>query len=111
MDQYEKNGGVSPPIGTLLEGIFADAKNILVHEVGLGKLQFRLEIQKLQTAAVVLGIGAVLLAIGVSLLGVMVAQLIAIHTQIPLWGAYGIVGGALSLTGAVVIVSRAGVRD
>jgi hypothetical protein len=111
MDQYEINGGGTPPIGTLLDGIFADAKNLLVHEVNLGKLEFRFEVQKLQTAVVVLGIGAVLLAIGLSLVGLMAAQLIAMHTQIPLWGAYGIVGGGLVLIGTVVIITRARRRD
>lgn len=111
MDPYEKNGGVSPPLGTLLDGIFADAKNFLAHEVNLGKLEFRLEVQKLQTVAAALGIGAVLLAIGLRLVGLMVAQLIVMHAQIPLWGAYGIVGGSVLLIGTVVVVLRAGVRD
>jgi hypothetical protein len=111
MEEYQKNGGATAPIGTLLDGIFADAKNLLVHELKLSKLEFRLEVQKLQTAAVVLGIGAVLLVIGASLLALMVAQLITMYTQIPLWGCYGMVGGSLFLIGALVIVSRAHMKE
>jgi len=111
MEEYRKNGGANAPIGTLLDGIFADAKNLLVHELKLGKLEFRLEVQKLQAAAVILGTGAVLLAIGLALIALMAAQLIATHTQIPLWSCYGIVGAGLIFIGALVIVSRAHMKD
>ena len=111
MEEYQKNGGATAPIGTLLDGIFADAKNLLVHELKLGKLEFRLEVQKLQSAAVVFGIGAMLLAIGASLIALMAAQLTAIYTQIPLWGCYGMVGGSLILIGALVFLSRAHMKD
>ena len=111
MEEYQNNGGANAPIGTLLDGIFADAKNLLVHELKLSKLEFRLEVQKLQAAAVILGTGAVLLAIGLTLIALMVVQLIAMYTQIPLWGCYGIVGGSLILVGALVIFSREHVKD
>jgi hypothetical protein len=111
MEENQKNGGATAPIGILLDSIFADAKNLLVHELKLGKLEFRLEVQKLQSAAVVLGICAMLLAIGASLIALMAAQLIAMYTQIPLWGCYGMVGGSLILIGALVFLSRAYMKD
>lgn len=92
-----------PSFVSLVGGIANDAKDLLMREVALTKLELRYELRKAKTAATVLGVGIGILAMGGMLLMLMLAHLLAALTVVPLWGCYGIVGGALVLLGGVTL--------
>lgn len=81
-----------PSLVSLLGGIANDAKELLLQEVALAKLEVQHELLKAKTAAISLGIGIGTIATGGLLLLFMLVHLLAAFTIVPLWGCYGIVG-------------------
>jgi hypothetical protein len=94
---------VEPSLAALLGGIVNDAKELLVQEVTLTKLEVQDQLRKAKTAALTLGIGIGVAAIGGTLLSVMLVHVLAMFTEIPFWGCYGIVGSGLVVLGGVVL--------
>lgn len=94
-----------PHLGGLFSGILNDVKELVTDGVLLAKLEVRDELRKAKIAAVAAGIGIGVMAAGGLLLLVMLVHLLAAFTVIPLWGCYGIVGGALLLMGAILLVT------
>jgi hypothetical protein len=96
---------VGPSFVSLIGGIANDAKDLLLQEVALTKLEVQDELRKAKSKAIALGIG-----IGVSALGGLCLVLTLVHllwssTSIPLWGCYGIVGSLLIVVGGVLLVA------
>jgi Putative Actinobacterial Holin-X, holin superfamily III len=96
---------VGPSFVSLIGGIANDAKDLLLREVALTKLEVQDELRKAKSKAIALGIG-----IGVSTLGGLCLVLTLVHllsslTSIPLWGCYGIVGSLLIVVGGVLLVA------
>ena len=89
----------------LLAGVVIDAKQLLAQQLTLTKLELQRELDKAKTAAITLGIGLAIITMGAILLLIMLVQILAAHTEIPLWGCYGIVGGLLAVFGALLIAS------
>jgi hypothetical protein len=79
----------------LLGGIANDAKELLLQEVALTKLEVRYELLKAKTAAIALGIGIATIAMGGLLLLFMLVHLLAVLTVVPLWGATALWGSRL----------------
>jgi putative superfamily III holin-X len=94
-----------PNFGRLVSGILNDVKELVTDGIALAKLEVRDELRKAKVAAVAAGVGIGVMAVGGLLLLVMLVHLLAAFTVIPLWGCYGIVGGALLLIGAVLLVT------
>ena len=92
-----------PSVAVLLRGIVNDAKELLAQEMAMLKLEARDELGKAKRAALALGIGIGLVAAGGMLLSVMLVQVLAMCTELPLWGCYGIVGSGLVVLGAVLL--------
>lgn len=92
-------------LAALVGGIINDAKDLLLHEFVMAKLEVQDELRKTKTAAISLGIGAGIAAIGGLLLIIMLVHLLDALTDIPLWGCYGIVGGVLLVIGLILLVS------
>lgn len=90
-----------PSLAALLGGIVNDAKELLVQEVTLTKLEVQDEVRKAKSAALSLGIGLVIIAAGGMLLSVMLVQVLARFMELPLWGCYGLVGSGLVVLGGV----------
>jgi len=90
-----------PSVAVLLGGIVSDAKDLLEQEVAMLKLEARDELRKAKSAAFTLGIAIGIVAAGGMLLSVMLVQVLAVFTEIPLWGCYGIVGSGLVVLGGV----------
>lgn len=90
-----------PSVAVLLGGIVNDAKELLEQEAAMLKLEARDELRKAKSAAIALGIGLGIVAAGGMLLSVMLVQVLAVFTEIPLWGCYGIVGSGLVVLGGV----------
>ena len=95
----------APSLAALLGGIMQDAKDVLVQELTLAKLEGHEELDRLKTAVLLLGIGAGVAAVGGMLLSVMLVHGLAAYTDMPLWGCYGIVGSVFGLLGWVLLAS------
>ena len=95
----------APSLAALLGGIMQDAKDVLVQELTLAKLEGHEELGQIKTAALLLGIGVGVAAVGGVLLSVMLVHGLAAYTDIPLWGCYGIVGSGLAVLGWVLLAS------
>ncbi len=91
-----------PPLGGLISGILNDVKALVTDGVALAKLEMRDELRRAKLAAVEAGVGIGVMAVGGILLLVMLVHLLAALTVVPLWGCYGIVGGALFVLGAIL---------
>jgi hypothetical protein len=85
--------------GQLVSGILSDAKTLLEQQVQLFRSELKHELRQLRTGLVSVCIGGGFAAVGVLFLLAMAVHLLAAKTQIPLWGCYGIVGGAVTAVG------------
>jgi hypothetical protein len=94
-----------PSFVSLVGGIANDAKELLLQEVALTKLEVQYELRKAKTAAIALGIGIGTIATGGILLMLMLVHVLAVFTVVPLWGCYGIVGSVLVVLGGVLLAA------
>lgn len=90
-------------IATLIGGIVNDAKDLLLQEFNIAKLEMQQELRKTKSAAISLGIGA-----GIAVVGALFLLLMCVHGLValfdmPLWGAYGIIGLLLVVVGAILL--------
>jgi hypothetical protein len=90
-------------LATLLGGIVNDAKDLLLQEFTIAKLEMQQELRKTKSAALALGIGA-----GIATIGGLFLLLMCVHglvplIDIPLWAAYGIVGAILLIAGGILL--------
>jgi uncharacterized membrane protein len=89
----------------LIVGIANDAKELLLREVALTKLEVQYELRKAKSKAIALGIGIGVFALGGICLVLMLVHLLSSVTSIPLWGCYGIVGSLLLGVGGVLLMA------
>jgi len=75
-----------PSFVALLGGIANDAKELLLQEVALTRLQVRYELRKAKTAAIAWGSGIGTIAMRGILLMLMLVHVLAAWTLVPLWG-------------------------
>lgn len=94
-----------PSLAALIGSIINDAKDLLVHEFRMAKLEVQDELNKTKTAAISLGVGAGIAAVGSILLILMFVHLLHAFTEMPLWGCYGIVGTILLVLGIGVLLT------
>ena len=94
-----------PSFVSLLGGIASDAKDLLMREAALTKLEVQCELRKATSTAIALGIGIGTFAAGAMLLMLMLVHMLAALTVVPLWGCYGIVGSALVILGGVTLAT------
>jgi hypothetical protein len=92
-----------PDVGTLVEGVVADAEKLVRQQFDLLREEVSQEIQEAKAAAILFGAGTCLLALAGALSSQMLVHLLHRSTRFPLWGCYGIVGGlaAAAATGAL----------
>ena len=90
-----------PSLVSLVGGIMNDAKDLLVQEWTMTKLEVQEELRKAKSTAIALGIGIGIVAAGGMVLSVMLVQVLAVFTELPLWACYGIVGSSLVVLGGV----------
>jgi hypothetical protein len=93
-----------PSLGQLLTGLVSDVKALLGHELALATYEIREELRKTKAAMFSLGIGIGLAALGGLLLIFMLVHLLYALAGLPLWACYGIVGGLLAISGAVLLL-------
>lgn len=99
------SSGSDASLASLVGGIINDAKDLMLHEFTMAKLEMQDELRKTKTAAISLAIGAGISAVGGLLLILMLVHLLAALTFLPLWGSYGIVGAVLLLMGLILLMS------
>jgi len=92
-------------LASLLGGLITDAKDLLLHEVTIVKLEMQEELQKTKTAAISFAIGAEVSVAGGLLLLLMLVHLLVAFTTLPLWGCYGIIGGMLLVLGFIFLAT------
>jgi hypothetical protein len=90
-------------LASLIGGIINDAKDLLVHEVVMAKLEMQNELRQTKAAAMTFAVGAGIAVVGGLLLILMLVHLLSALTTIPLWGCYGIIGGGLLLVGLIFL--------
>jgi hypothetical protein len=101
---HPSSSGSDASLASLVGGIINDAKDLLLHEFTMAKLEMKDELNKTKTAAVSLAIGAGISTVGGLLLILMLVHLLAALTPIPLWGSYGIIGAVLLLIGVILLM-------
>ncbi|MFL5245579.1 MAG: phage holin family protein [Gemmataceae bacterium] len=87
----------------LIEGIVADAQQLLAQQFELATHEMRHEAHQAVTIAARAGGGAGLVAAGGLLGAHMIVHALHRYTRLPLWGAYGLVGGILGAAGAEML--------
>jgi len=90
-------------VATLIGGIVNDAKDLLINEFTIAKLEIQQELRKTKSAALALAMGAGIMGIGGLFLMLMCVHGLVVLLEIPLWGSYGLVGGLLFLVGAILL--------
>jgi len=90
-------------VATLIGGIVNDAKDLLINEFTIAKLEIQQELRKTKSAALALAVGAGVVGIGGLFLMLMCVHGLVVLLDIPLWGSYGLVGGFLFLVGAILL--------
>ena len=96
---------IGPSFVSLIGGIANDAKELLLREVALTKLEVQYELRKAKSKAIALGIGIGVFASGGICLVLILVHLLSSVTSIPLWGCYGIVGSLLLGVGGVLLMA------
>jgi uncharacterized membrane protein YjfL (UPF0719 family) len=102
---YETVNEKKPAIGTLLGGIISDIRDLFVQELRLAKLEMGADLRRVKTAVTVLAIAGAIIGLGVTLLILMLVHLLDAVTDLPLWGAYGVVGGVLLGVGIAILMT------
>ena len=90
-------------VATLIGGIVNDAKDLLINEFTIAKLEIQQEMRKTKSAALSFAMGAGIVGIGGLFLLLMCVHGLVLLLDIPLWGSYGLVGGFLFLVGAILL--------
>jgi hypothetical protein len=95
----------APSLMALLGGILNDAKDLLIQELTLARLEGQDELRQIKTAALLLGIGIAVSTVGGMLLSLMLVHILVAYTDVPLWGCYGIVGSVVAVLGGVLLAA------
>jgi len=97
---------------SLLEGLLRDIKTLVRQEIRLAKDEIQAEVRKLKMAGLSVIIGAALAAVGGLLFIFMLVHLLQAVSGLPLWACYGIVGGLLVGSAALLLVkAKASMSD
>jgi len=96
---------------SLVQGIVGDIGELIKHEVRYARAEFQSDLAKMKSGAAILLVGAAAGFVGFVLVALMAVY--GLHTStlpadaeiakgLPLWAAYGIVGGILIVIGGIL---------
>jgi hypothetical protein len=109
---YRTEHARRPGLSALVNGIFQDAKDLVVQGATLAKLEVKDELRKAKSAVIAAGVGLGISALGGVFIILMIVHALAANTDLPLWGSYGVVGGVLVVLGAALfVVGKSKVAD
>ena len=95
--------GSRPSMTSLIGGLFADLRALVVQELRLASHEVREELGKARSAGISLALGA-----GLSVLSGLLLILMIVHmlnaAGLPLWASYGLVGLVLGGSGVALIM-------
>jgi len=81
--------------------IIRDAQELLSQQLAMFRAEVREDWRKARNATIPMALGGAVVFVGVILLCLMLVHLLAwAWPELPLWGAYGIVGGVMAAVGA-----------
>lgn len=89
------------PLKDLLHDLSDDSVRLLRQETALFKTEMKMRIEKVERQAMVLGAGGLVAYTGALVLAFALVFLLA--EAMPIWLAAAIVGGALAVTGAILV--------
>jgi hypothetical protein len=93
-----------PGIGTLINGIISDLRNLLVQELRLAKLEISEDFRRVKSAVAMIAVGGAILGVSALLLILMLVHVLDALTPLPLWGAYGVVAAVMLVIGIGVLM-------
>ncbi len=88
---------------SLVGGIVRDFQKLIEQQFALVRREIEGELRQAKFAAIFLAGGAAIMVIGSIFLLLMVIHALHAYTALPLWGAYGLVGGLLVGVGALLL--------
>lgn len=94
-----------PSLTRLMTGIIGDIQDLLQQQMALFRQEISQDFTRSKEAALWLGAGVGLALIGSGFLFTMLVYLLAATTDLPLWGAYGLVGGGLTTMGVAAFLA------
>jgi len=102
-----------PGIASLLKGIVNDFRDLIKQQFQFARTELKADLKKTGEASLLLAIG-----VGAAFLGTVVLVLMLVHllhwltlpadvelAGLPLWACYGIVGGLITATGVVLLLT------
>lgn len=89
----------------LVAGIVTDATQLFRKEVELAPIEIRNDIRNVKALLTGIAIGAILAVLGLALLCVALALVLFAYTTLPQWVCFGVVGGAMLVTGVCLIAT------
>lgn len=92
-------------LGTLLETIGRDARQLLAQQIDLFRAEVGQELRRAGGAAASVAGGAGLTAAGGLISGFALAHLLNRVTGLPLWACFGLVGGGLGAAGVKLLLA------
>src|SRR5262249_19188011 len=95
---------VRPSPAQLVGGIVDDVQRLVRQEIQLATQEMKQEWQKTKSAAVSMAAGLVIVTFAVLILLFTLVYIFDRFTPIPLWGCFAIVGGALAVAGAGLLL-------
>jgi len=86
----------------LVSGIVSDAQQLFRQQIDMVKAEVKEDVRKTKQTALAFAAGGTLIALGVVLLAVSLVYLLNyLVPTLPLWACWAIVGGVITLLGAV----------
>lgn len=90
---------------SLLRGIARDAQDLLQQQLTLFQVEFKNDVRRTAVAIASLTAGGVICLVAAIILAIALAMFLgSMVPGVPLWGWFGIVGGALAVIGAALII-------
>jgi len=96
------HSGPDSGVGELVAGIVHDAQELIGQQLSLFKQEVRQDLKRARDGAGFMAAAAGACLLGSLLLVLMLVHLLAWLTDLPLWSCYGIVGGVLTVFGAIL---------
>jgi hypothetical protein len=101
--------GGTTSLSALVAGIVTDAQELFKQQAALLKHDVRQDIREAKEGLTAAAVGGAIAALGAVLLAFMLVHLLFwLVPAVPLWGWFGIIGGAVAVVGVILIY--AGVR-
>ena len=100
----EQTDNASPKLTPLISGIVNDAQVLIRQQLTLFQTEVKNDLRRTKEASIPLAVGVIVALLAAILLSLALVHLIVyIWPSFPIFGSYGIVGGALAIVGGVLV--------